>query len=169
MNDKEISSLKKIIKDAAREIIFEMQDTRVPIYFVADRIQKDKELVKKLFQEIISDQDYYGKFDLEGEYIIYKLQEIKCYDCGAPLDKFDKKCNACGIEFETCIVCKKRIQEVPVFCPKCKSPAHEAHFHKWLRMSIDKTTGKGSCPNCKKPLEKNDLIKEYNVFKSYFK
>jgi len=167
MNDKEISSLKKIIKDAARESMNEMNDTRVPIYFVANRIQKDEELVRKLFKEIISDQDYYGKFDLDGDYIVYKIAEEKCYDCGAILEKFDKKCKACGIEFDMCFVCKKLIKEIPVFCPKCNSPFHKRHLIKWIHMNIDKTTGKGPCPKCSKPLEVSD-IKEYDVFKSYF-
>ncbi len=162
MNDKETSAFKKILKDSTKEIMFEMKDKKVPLYFIADRFQKDKELIRKLFQEIISEEGYYTKFKLEGDYISYQLHEIKCYDCGAPLNKLDKNCKNCGMEFEICMVCKKLIHEVPVYCPKCKAAAHEHHIKSWL-------DHENSCPHCNAKLEKTELKKEFNIFKSYFK
>ena len=82
MIDEEFDFLKKNIRTVTKEIIFEMKDTKVPLYFIANRLNKDVELIRKAFLEIISEDGYYGKFSLEGDYIAYKLSQEKCYDCG---------------------------------------------------------------------------------------
>ncbi|NHI94775.1 MAG: hypothetical protein EAX96_19950 [Candidatus Lokiarchaeota archaeon] len=168
MKENDKTFLKKLIKDSALECMMEFNDARVPIYFIANRLNKEENIVRELFQEMILNKEFSGEYDPDGDFIIYKRPLPKCYSCGVPMDEREKKCNNCGLELRLCMLCKKYIREVPAICPKCKSAAHEDHFRDWLRMDMNKETGKGSCPVCGVPLHPSDIMKEDDLYKSYF-
>ena len=168
MEDKERGSLKKLIKDTALESMREFKDTRVPVYFIANRLQEDENLIRNLFKEMVSNDEFPGEYDSEGDYIVYKKPPPKCYGCGAPMDERVNKCEKCGLELRMCMLCKKFIREIPAVCPHCKSAAHEEHIKQWLKGNIDKKTGKGPCPKCGKAIDPSELMDEDSLYKSYF-
>lgn len=168
MEGKDIIFLRKLIKETALETMREFNDTRIPIYFIANRLQKDEDIIRKLFKEMLSNNEFPGEYDAERDFIVYKKPPEKCYNCGALMAEREKKCNKCGIEMRMCMLCKKLIREVPAICPNCKSAAHEHHFKDWLKMGKNKITGMGSCPKCETPLDPSDILKEDDLYKSYF-
>ena len=168
MDEKAARDLKKLIKNSALESMSEFKDTRVPIYFISNRLQKDEALIRNLFKEMVSKKEFPGEYDAEGDYIVYKKPPPKCYSCGAPMDERAKKCENCGLEMRMCFLCKKFIREIPAICPHCKCAAHEHHFRYWLKMNINKNIGKGPCPKCGAFLDPSELMEEEDLYKSYF-
>ncbi|NHI94563.1 MAG: hypothetical protein EAX96_18880 [Candidatus Lokiarchaeota archaeon] len=153
----EINGLKDTIRQFAMSRKKDYGLNRIPLRDIADSIQINFIIILKLVEEMIQNKEINGHYDSVGDILVLEATEFSCYNCGSEMKKEDKTCANCGTELKTCVICRASIRAPPVQCPKCKVNAHKEHFLEWLKMSADKKTGKGTCPNCQNPLLPSDL------------
>ena len=153
----EINNLKDAIRDTAvnKKQAFGMN--KIPLRDISESLQVNFIIVLKLVEEMIQNKEINGHYDSVGDILVLEATEFVCYHCGAEMKKEDKACSVCKTELKTCAICRAVIRAPPVTCPKCKVHAHKEHFLEWLKMSVNKKTGKGACPNCQNPLAPSDL------------
>ena len=153
----EINSLKDTIRQFAYNRKKDYGLNRIPLRDIADNLQTNFIIILKLVEEMIQNKEINGHYDSVGDILVLEATEFTCYNCGAEMKKEDNGCPNCGTELKICVICRAKIRAPPVQCPKCKVDAHKEHFLEWLKMSADKKTGKGTCPNCQNPLLPSDL------------
>ncbi|MHA1895431.1 MAG: hypothetical protein ACTSX4_13100, partial [Candidatus Helarchaeota archaeon] len=153
----EINNLKETIRQFALERKKRDGLNRIPLRDISENLNMNFIIILKLVEEMIQNKEIRGHYDSVGDILVLEATEFTCYKCGAEMKKEDIKCSNCGTELQICVICRARIRAPPVQCPKCKVYAHKEHFLEWLKMSADKKTGKGTCPNCQNPLLPTDL------------
>ncbi|MCF2144179.1 MAG: hypothetical protein K9W42_10795 [Candidatus Heimdallarchaeota archaeon] len=129
-----------------------------------EKILEQIERLKRLFQETeLSAEEYFKKFQAKNEEISIINQILedrwkkrkRCYYCGEELQEENEKCPSCKKSQPVCIVCKRSIygNEEWVRCPECGALAHKVHLLEWSKTI-------GTCPNCKKKLNPEKLVKQ---------
>ncbi len=154
----EINNLKNAIRQTALDKKKNFGLNNIPLRDISDSLHVNFIIILKLVEEMIQNKEINGHYDSVGDILVLEATEFTCYHCGAEMQKEDIKCPQCNTELKTCVICRARVRAPPVTCPKCKVSAHREHFLEWLKMSADKKTGKGNCPNCQNPLSPSDLI-----------
>ena len=153
----ELNTLKQKIIKISNEISKTYKTNNVPLGDVATRMGLSLVVVLLLVEEMLLNKEINGQYDSVGDILSLETEEVTCYNCGATISKDCLKCPSCQIEFPKCVICRLIIRTVPASCPKCGNSAHRAHFLEWIRMSMDKKKGKGTCPICQNYLTPDDL------------
>jgi len=154
----EINNLKDSIRQTAVDKKKNYGLNNIPLRDISDSLQINFIIVLKLVEEMIQNKEINGHYDSVGDILVLEATEFSCYHCGAEMKKEDVKCEKCNTDLKMCVICRARVRAPPVTCPKCKVNAHKEHFLEWLKMSVNKKTGKGACPNCQNPMAPSDLI-----------
>ena len=83
--------------------------------------------------------------NLAGDVTEYKVEELRCYNCGDPFDPMEEVCDKCGAPRPRCMICfldlKPSDKQEVVQHPCCHIYSHKEHILAWLRKN-------NKCPNC---------------------